>query len=260
MGEFSGKTALITGAARGAGKETAILFAKEGSNVFMSDIKATELEDLENNLKDNGYNAGSMVCDIAGIQNIKKMVSSAVSQYENIDFLVNCAGVSVAKRMMDITESDWDKVLSVNVKGTYFVMLEVARHMIENGIKGSIINIASIAGEKSRPNFVSYAASKASVINFTRSAAQEFSQYGIRVNAISPGTIDTPMWEEIAEDVATIEGISKSGLKKRWVDRIPLKRLAKPQDIANTVLFLCSVKASYITGQIINVCGGLSIV
>jgi NAD(P)-dependent dehydrogenase (short-subunit alcohol dehydrogenase family) len=250
----------VTGAARGLGRQTAVLFAEEGANVFMTDVRAKELEELDNKLKNSGYDVESMIFDIADITNIKKMIGSAILKYGNINILVNCAGVSIAKKMMDITESDWDMVLSINVKGTYFVMIEVARLMIENGIKGSIINIASIAGEKSRPNFASYAASKASVINFTRSAAQEFSRYCIRVNAVSPGTIDTPMWEEIAENVAEIEGLSKSGLKKKWVDRIPLKRLAKPQDISNTVLFLCSEKASYITGQVINVCGGLSIV
>jgi D-sorbitol dehydrogenase (acceptor) len=260
MGAFSGKTALITGAAQGVGKETAISFADEGSNVFMTDIKIDSLKSLEKELVDKGLNVSSCYCDISDLKSIKKMIDSALEEYGKIDFLVNNAGAVVTKKLMDLNEADWDKVLSVNVKGTFFVLLNTAKSMIERKIKGSIINIASIAGEKSRPNFLTYAASKAAIINFTRSTSLEFSKFGIRVNAISPGTIDTPMWSEIAGDIAKIEEMDTVELQDKWIERIPLGRLASPVDIANTVLFLCSEKASYITGQVINVCGGLSIV
>ena len=260
MSEFSGKTVLITGAAQGVGKETAILFAEEGANVFMNDIKIDPLESLKEELVNRGLNASSYYCDISDIKSIKKMIDSATAEYEKIDFLVNNAGSVVTKKLMDLNEADWDKVLSVNVKGTFFVLLNTAKSMIKNKIKGSIINIASIAGEKSRPNFLTYAASKAAIINFTRSTALEFSKFGIRVNAISPGTIDTPMWSEIAGDIAKIEKLKMFELQDNWIKRIPLGRLATPADIANTALFLCSDRASYITGQVINVCGGLSIV
>ena len=260
MGEFSGKTLLITGAARGVGKQTSILFAKAGASVFMVDIGEDELMTLEKNLKSDGLEVSALVCDIAVSKSTRELVNMAVSKYGKIDFLVNNAGVSIAKKMMDVTEEDWDRVLNTNVKGTYFVLMEAARTMINIRVKGSIINIASIAGEKSRPNFIAYAASKAAVISLTRYAALEFSRYGIRVNAISPGTINTPMWSDIARDLAKIEGLPEDEIEEKWVDRIPLKRLAEPADIANTVFFLCSDKASYITGQVINVCGGLSII
>jgi NAD(P)-dependent dehydrogenase (short-subunit alcohol dehydrogenase family) len=260
MCEFSGKTVLITGAAQGVGRETAILFAEKGSNVFMTDINIDSLKSLKRDLENRDANVFAYYCDISNIESIEEMINSANKKYGKIDFLVNNAGVVVTKKIMDLKEVDWDKVLSVNVKGTFFVLLNTAKSMIEKKIKGSIINIASIAGEKSRPNFLTYAASKAAIINFTKSTALEFSKFGIRVNAISPGTIDTPMWSEIAGDVAKIENLEMDELQDNWIKRIPLGRLALPGDIANIILFLCSDKASYITGQVINVCGGLSII
>ena len=131
--------------------------------------------------------------------------------------------------------------------------------MIEIGEGGSIVNIASIAGEGGRPLFLPYAASKAAVINMTQSTSLELAKYNIRVNAVSPGTIDTPMWEDIAYKLAKLEKRDVSSIINTWTKKIPLKRLAKPEDIANAILFLCSDKAAYITGQALNVCGGLSI-
>jgi len=160
---------------------------------------------------------------------------------------------------MEITAEDWDRILNVNVKGTFFIMLEAAKKMIKAGKGGSIVNITSIAGLNGRPLFLPYAASKAAVINFTKSAALEFAKNDIRVNSIAPGTIDTTMWEKCSEDLSKINACNREELIDGWVKRIPLKRLAQPADIANSILFLCSKEGEYITGQTINVCGGLSI-
>ncbi len=260
MKDFNGKTVLITGAAQGVGKETALVFADAGTNVVISDINQSLLAALELELKAKGHNVVTKVCDISNTEEIKNLVKMALFEYGKIDYLVNNAAVSLAKKMTDINEQDWDRVLAVNVKGTFFVLITVAKSMIEKNIKGCIVNIASIAGLAGRPNFLVYAASKAAVINMTKSTALEFAPKGIRVNAVAPGTIDTPMWKDVAGKISGIENITVEEVQKKWVGKIPLGRLASPGDIADTIFYLCSDKAVYITGQVINVCGGLSII
>jgi len=244
MERFKGKKVLITGAGQGVGKKTAAMFAKEGASVFLSDINSNILKDTEAELKESGF-------DIR---------EAMVKEFGTIDILVNNAGVSLTKNMFELNEKDWDRVLNVNIKGTFFVLKAVAEKMIASGNGGSIVNISSIAGLSGRPLFLAYAASKAAVINITKSAALELAKYKIRVNSIAPGTIDTPMWEEISSSVSKINNLKNEDVKNSQIDKIPLKRLAKPEDISSTILYLCSEDAEYITGQSINVCGGLSIV
>ena len=248
MKKFKDKVALITGAARGVGEKTAILFAEAGANVFISDINFELLKKIEGNIASLGVGVKSKKTDISKIDQVNEMVSDAINCFGRIDILVNNAGVSFAKRMMELTEEDWDRVLGINVKGTFFVTKAVAKEMLKNNITGSIVNVSSIAGEKGRPNFFAYAASKAAVINMTMSSALEFAKYGIRVNSVAPGTIDTPMWRELSVKLSEMENINKDKLVENWISRIPLKRLAKPEDIAKTILYLCSEDASYITG------------
>jgi meso-butanediol dehydrogenase / (S,S)-butanediol dehydrogenase / diacetyl reductase len=260
MNDFAGKTVLITGAAQGVGKQTTSLFADNGAEVVISDLNSDALKILELELKAKGYNVLSVVCDVSDTDSIKDLVEATLAKYGKIDFLVNNAAVSMTKKMLEITEQDWDRVFAVNVKGTFFMLIEVAKVMIEKHIKGSIVNVASIAGEKGRPNFVVYASSKAAVINVTKAAALEFAPHHIRVNAVAPGTIDTPMWADIAGKISSIENIPVEEIQKKWVEKIPFCRLASTKDIANAILFLCSDESSYITGQVINICGGLSII
>ncbi len=260
MKDFDGKTLLITGAAQGVGKDTALIFADAGANIVISDINSSALMVLELELKAKGYNVLSKACDVANINDIKNLVEMALSEYGKIDYLVNNASVSMTKKITEITEQDWDTVLDVNVKGTFFMLINVVKSMIERNIKGCIVNVASIAGEKGRPNFLVYASSKAAVINMTKAAALEFAPNSIRVNAVSPGTIDTPMWQDIKGKISSIENIPIEEVQKKWIEKIPLGRLAIPRDIADTISYLCSERALYITGQVINVCGGLSII
>jgi len=260
MKKFNGKNVIVTGAAQGVGKETSLLFLEEGANVLMADINNLKLEELKTGISKYINQVHLMKIDISKQEDISLMVNEIISKWGSIDYLVNNASVSLTKNMMDLTVDDWDKVLNINVKGTFFVMLQVAKEMIKNGKGGCIINISSIAGLNGRPLFLPYAASKAAVINFTKSAALEFAKYNIRVNSIAPGTIDTPMWEKCSEDISKINACNKETLIEDWVKRIPLKRLAQPKDISNSILFLCSEEGEYITGQTINVCGGLSIV
>jgi NAD(P)-dependent dehydrogenase (short-subunit alcohol dehydrogenase family) len=259
MKKFNGKNVIVTGAAQGVGKETSLKFLEEGANVLIADINDSRLEELKAELSNYGSQVYLMKIDISKQEDISLMINGIISKWGSIDFLVNNASVSLTKSMMEITAEDWDRVLSINVKGTFFIMLEAAKEMIKAGKGGSIINISSIAGLNGRPLFLPYAASKAAVINFTKSAALEFAKNGIRVNSIAPGTIDTAMWEKCSEDLSKINACNREELIDGWVKRIPLKRLAQPADIANSILFLCSKEGEYITGQTINVCGGLSI-
>lgn len=259
MKRFKGKTALITGGGSGVGRQAALSFIKKGANVIISDIDENNLLELKKLTEEDENKVLILSADISNSNDVKTMLTSSIKKFGHIDYLINNAGVSMTKKMMEIDDNDWDKVLDVNVKGTFNVLKNVAKSMIENRARGAIVNIASIAGEKGRPDFLTYAASKAAVISITKSAALEFAVYGIRINAISPGTIDTPMWDKIADEILKIHGGKKEDLLKTWVEKIPLKRLAKPDDVSDVILFLCSDDARFITGQIINVCGGLSI-
>ena len=260
MKKFNGKNVIVTGAAQGVGKETSLLFLEGGANVLLADINNPKLEELKTGISKYINQVHLMKIDISKQEDISLMVNEIINKWGSIDYLVNNASISLTKKMMEITVGDWDKVLNINVKGTFFVMLQVAKEMIKNGKGGCIINISSIAGLNGRPLFAPYAASKAAVINFTKSAALEFAKYNIRVNSIAPGTIDTPMWEKCSEDLSKINDCDREALIEGWVKKIPLKRLAQPADISNSILFLCSKEGEYITGQTINVCGGLSIV
>ncbi len=260
MKKFIDKNVIVTGAAQGVGRETSLKFLEEGANVLMADINNLKLEEIKTEVSKYANRAYLMKVDISEQEDISLMIKEIINKWGSIDYLVNNASVSLTKNMMDITVDDWDKVLNINVKGTFFIMIEAAKEMIKAENGGCIINMASIAGLNGRPLFLPYAASKAAVINFTKSAALEFAKYNIRVNSIAPGTIDTPMWDKISEDLSKINNCSKEIIIKNWIEKIPLKRLAKPEDITNTILFLCSKEGEYITGQTINVCGGLSIV
>ena len=256
---LTGKTALITGAGQGVGKELSLLFANEGAHVFICDISVSNLKEVEKIIVEKGLSATAVKADISQLEDIRHFANRALSDTGKIDILINNASVSFTKDMMAINEEDWNTVFDINVKGTFFLLQYVAGKMIEKGIGGSIVNIASIAGMSGRPLFIPYSASKAAVINITKSTALELAQHNIRVNAIAPGTIDTPMWKNIAKNIADIQHGDSDALEKMWVEKIPLKRLATPKDIGQLALHLCSEESSYIIGQTITICGGLSI-
>jgi NAD(P)-dependent dehydrogenase (short-subunit alcohol dehydrogenase family) len=256
---FSKKTVIVTGAGRGVGREIALGFAEEGASVLITDIDKEKLNDLEAVLSEKGRSVISIGADISCIKDVRAVADRASNAFGSIDILVNNAGISMTKDMLELSESDWDKVFNVNVKGTFFMLQAAAESMIKTGKKGSIVNIASVAGEKGRPLFLAYSASKAAVISITKSSALGLVDRGIRVNAVAPGTIDTPMWDNISKKMSWLEGADAGMVKKSWLEKIPMKRLAAPSDIASMVLYLCSDEASYITGQTFNVCGGISL-
>jgi len=255
---FMDKVVLITGGAKGLGKETARLFAQEGAKISITDISDNIMKTGEE-FESSGFKTLSQKADISKPYEIVKMIDNTIEEFGRIDYLVNNAAIPYQRPMMDIAWEDWDPIINVNLKGTFFVLQNVAAKMIEKGNGGSIVNISSLAGSGGRPLYIPYAASKAAVMNMTQSAAKELAKYNIRVNSVSPGNINTEMFIDCADKVAKVGNTNLDNILDEWKNRIPLKHFAEPGEIAKAVLFLCSDDASYITGQIINVCGGLSI-
>lgn len=256
---FKDKVVLITGGGKGLGKETARLFALEGAKVCIADISEDNIKAVEKEFKQLNFNTVFQIVDISNPEEIIRMIDFIIKKYGKIDCLINNAAVPFQKPMMEIDWADWDKVLNVNIKGTFFVLQNVARKMIERGEGGTIVNISSLAGSGGRPLYIPYAASKAAVMSITQSAAKELAEYNIRVNSVSPGNINTEMLTTCADNVAKVDNSNLESILSEWKKRIPLKHFAEPMEIAKAILFLCSDDSMYITGQILNVCGGLSI-
>ncbi len=244
---LQGKVALITGGARGIGKSLALRFAAEGADVAISDLnydatmQQTEAEIVALGVKAKGYasNAGSL-------SDSEKLAEEVVKDFGRIDVLVNNAGITRDNLLMRMTEQDWDLVMTVNLKSVFNLTKAVQRIMIKQRC-GSIINMSSVVGVNGNAGQANYSASKAGMIGFTKSMAQELGSRSIRCNAIAPGFIETEMTHKLPDDVRT-----------QWISEIPLKRSGKPDDVADVAVFLASELSSYVTGQVISVCGGMS--
>lgn len=243
--KLAGKVALVTGAAQGIGKAIALLLAQNGADVAVSDINLEKANDTAKEVQALGRKSLALKVDVAKLDDVEKMVEAVLAQFGQIDILVNNAGIARDKLILRMTEEDWDAVLNINLKGTFNCTKAVVRHMSKQR-SGKIVNIASVVGEMGNPGQGNYAASKAGVIGFTKTIAREFAQRGINVNAIAPGYIETPMTDALPDKV-------KDELKRL----IPMDRLGRPEDVAEAVLFLVSESANYITGQVLNVNGGI---
>lgn len=243
--KLAGKVALVTGAAQGIGKAIALLLAQNGADVVVSDINLEKANDTAKEVQTLGRKSLALKVDVAKLDDVEKMVEAVLAQFGQIDILVNNAGIARDKLILRMTEEDWDAVLNINLKGTFNCTKAVVRHMSKQR-SGKIVNIASVVGEMGNPGQANYAASKAGVIGFTKTIAREFAQRGINVNAIAPGYIETPMTDALPDKV-------KEELKRL----IPMDRLGRPEDVAEAVLFLVSESANYITGQVLNVNGGI---
>jgi len=247
MGLLTGKTALITGANRGIGKSIAIVFAREGANVAFSDIAYNDDSKLlEEELAGLGIKARGYASDASSYTESEKLISDIHAEFGRIDILVNNAGITRDNLLMRMTEADWDLVIKVNLKSVFNLTHAVQKVMIKQR-SGSIINMSSVVGVNGNGGQSNYSASKAGIIGFTKSIAQELGSRNIRTNAIAPGFIETEMTSRLPEDV-----------KKAWVEQIPLRRPGTPDDVANIALFLASDLSLYVNGQVINVCGGMS--
>lgn len=241
------KVAIVTGAGQGIGRGIALALAREGAKVVVSDI-SDKASEVVKEIEDLGSEALAVKADVRDSGKTEEMAKAAIDKFGRIDILVNNAGIYPFKPLIEMTEGDWDRVLGVNLKGVFNCTKAVLPKMIEQK-SGSIINISSIAGSVvGYSNLVHYSASKAGMLGFTRAAALELAQYGIRVNAIAPGAVETPGTKALGEEPL-----------KQIEQTIPLRRIGQPEDIANLVVFLASDESSYITGQLIIADGGLTI-
>jgi len=238
---------LVTGSARGIGKQIARTFAQEGATVIISDIMEDVSSATAEEFTSAGLKADSFVCDVTNMSNVDEMVNKILDKYKRIDILVNNAGITKDNLILRMSEGEWDAVLTVNLKGTFCCTKAVSKSMLK-ARKGKIINIASIIGIMGNAGQANYAASKAGIIGLTKSVAREFASRGITANAVAPGFIQTEMTEKLTEKAK--EAIYKN---------IPLGKLGLPQDVAGVCLFLASQDADYITGQTIVVDGGMAI-
>jgi len=245
MSELTGKTAIVTGAARGIGRVIAEELARNGANVVLCDLNAEWLSETAAAVEALGVKALSLAVNVSNGEDVNKAVAEAVKTFGGVDILVNNAGITKDGLLMRMSEEDWDAVLDVNLKGSFLFTRAVARPMMKSR-QGVIVNIASIIGLIGNAGQCNYAASKAGVIALTKSSARELAARNIRVNAIAPGFIESKMTDVLPEDV-----------KQTMLDQIPMKRFGGPADVARAVLFLSTEASAYITGQVLSVNGGM---
>ena len=243
---LEGKVAIITGASRGIGSGIAKVFAEQGANVAFTYSSSVESAmALENELNALGIKAKGYQSNAADFNEAQKLVDNVIAEFGTIDVLINNAGITKDNLLMRMSEEDFDKVIEINLKSVFNMTKAVQKIMLKNR-KGSIVNMSSVVGVKGNAGQANYAASKAGMNGFTKSIALELGSRNIRCNAIAPGFIETEMTAKLNEDVV-----------KGWRDAIPLKRGGTPEDVANVCVFLASDMSAYVTGQVINVDGGM---
>ncbi len=241
-----GKNAIITGGARGIGEAIATVMAKMGANIIIWDVLEDGAKATADKLaKEHGVKAAGYAVDVTKGESVDAAVQKAVEEFESIDILVNNAGITRDGLIIRMKEEDWDAVLAINLKGVWQCTKSVGKVMLK-ARKGAIVNIASVVGVMGNAGQANYSASKAGVIGLTKTSAKEFAPRGVRVNAVAPGYIRTAMTDKLTDEQ-----------RERMQVLIPLGELGTPEDVADAVAFLASEAARYITGQTINVCGGM---
>lgn len=240
------ETVLVTGGSRGIGKEVALKFAKNGYDVIINYISdKTEVNKIEEEIKQYGTQCLMIKADVSKSEDVEKLVKQAIEKFGKIDVLVNNAGITKDNLLIRMSEEEFDKVIEINLKGTYLVTKAVTKYMMKKR-KGSIVNLSSVVGVTGNAGQCNYSASKAGIIGFTKSIAKELASRNIRANAVAPGFIQTDMTEVLSETI-----------KETIQNQIPLKRMGEAKEVAELIYFLGSEKSSYITGQVINVDGGM---
>lgn len=246
MGLLKGKTALITGASRGIGKAIAERFADEGANLILTDLVYDDhAKELEASLAAKGVKVKMYASNAASFEDAHKLVDEALTEFDAIHVLVNNAGITRDTLLMRMTEEQWDMVINVNLKSAFNLTKAVQRVMLKQR-EGSIINMSSVVGVGGNAGQANYSASKAGMIGFTKSIAKELGSRNVRCNAIAPGFIITDMTAKLTEEV-----------KAAWAEQIPLKRGGTPDEVAKVAVFLASDLSSYVSGQVVQVCGAM---
>lgn len=269
VGRHQGKIAIVTGSGQGIGRGVASRLAQEGATVVIAEYNQQNAEETAALIAAAGGNALAHPIDISSVEQIDQMVKDVVERYGRIDILVNNAGLNKPVPLFDLTPELWDPIHQVNERGLFFCLQAVAKQMVAqvpDEIKqqgradrsyGKIVNFSSVAGRSGRPYDAAYSATKWAVLSITQSAASYLAPYNINVNAVCPGLVPTPMWDNIDKVQGTRQGLPQGEWIRQSIDRIPLKRAATAEDIAAAVSFLCSEDADYITGQALNVDGGI---
>ncbi|MDR3589217.1 MAG: SDR family NAD(P)-dependent oxidoreductase [Negativicutes bacterium] len=246
MGEFTGKVVVVTGGSKGIGGAAVKRFCEEGAHCIIVSRNGQEGKAYAETLRQIGLSADAMAADVGKVSDIKQMAQDLVGRYGKIDVLVNCAGVNVRKPALEYNEEDWDYIMDINLKGSYFCSVEIGRHMVARGT-GAIVNLASLQAHVVLPERTIYAASKGGVAQFTKGLANEWAQKGVRVNSISPAFIGTPMVAKVMDDPAWVQLIQS---------RTPMGRVGTPEEVADLIVFLASSRAGYITGTDVAIDGG----
>lgn len=239
---MNGMITIVTGGAQGIGRAICDLLADKGSDIAIFDV--TDGSEAAGSVRSKGRRCEFYSVDVSNFKAVQDAVDLVVKDLGKVDNLVNNAGITIDKLLVRMKEEDWDRIIQVNLKSVFNCTKAVVRHMLKTG--GSIVSISSIAGVMGNPGQANYAASKAGIIGFTKSIAREYAERGIRANAVAPGFIKTKMTDSLDEKT-----------KEAMFSSIPLKKLGEPEDVANVVYFLLSRYGSYVTGEVINVNGGL---
>ena len=240
--DLTGKSAIITGSTGGLGYAMAVVLAAYGASVTISSRHIDKCEEVAKEINDMGGKAIAVACDTKVRSDVENLIEKTVEAFGKVDIMVNNAGMGITKRIIEMTEDEWDEVIDTNLKGVFFGIAEAGKHMIDNGIKGRIINISSAGGLVGTKNIISYCASKAGVISMSKTAAMEFGPKGITVNSVCPGYVPTTI-NRAALDIPKV--------REQILARTAFKRLGDPWEIASVVLFLASDASSIITGAYI---------
>lgn len=243
--DFNDKVIIVTGSGRGIGREIAESFTKNGATVIISDYSTESLIETENLFTTKGYSFKAIPCDVTNSEDVQNLIDLTYKEFGKIDVLINNAGITKDNLILRMKDEQWDSVIETNLKGVFLTTRASVKYFLKQRY-GKIINISSVVGITGNIGQSNYSASKAGIIGFSKSIARELAIRNITVNIVAPGFIDTPMTSVLPD-----------GVKEDFIKKIPLKRMGTPTDIANIVLFIASPLADYITGQVINVDGGM---